>query len=188
MASKPSSRPGHRLLALLGLVVVIAASAATTTFVACAAHEAAHAAVGTALGYEVVAIQVCPANASVRWAASDLPPIDSTIEAWAGGIGAAGVLAIVYLVAFVIPRRPQASAGWWAASLTLPALAAGELVIGILEGMSQGLYGAWIARDPALWIPVIGLSVAGGGAAHLLWLPGRRWGERPTRQMNRRSV
>lgn len=160
-----------------GLLGLLAISTVATFFAGCATHELGHAIVGTALGYEVVAIEICPANASVSWAASDLAPIDASVEAWAGGILAAAVLAAVYLVVFALPRRPERSVAWWIAGLPLLPIAGVQLLMGVMEGATQGLYGEAIDRHPGIWIPLIGAMALGGAALHVvLWWPRReRW-------------
>jgi hypothetical protein len=169
--------------ALFLLVLISLISTAASVFVGCATHELGHAAVGTALGYEVEAIEICPGSASVSWAASSLAPIDTTVEAWAGGIVAAGVLAGAYIVVIGMARRASNGRVWWALGLPLPAVAAVELLLGIMEGYTQGRYGELIAGSQVIWIPVIGLAAVVGAGVHLaLWRSHRRrrrWNRKP---------
>jgi hypothetical protein len=169
--------------ALVLLVLLVLISTVASVFVGCASHELGHAAVGTALGYELEAIEICPGSASVSWAASSLAPIDTTVEAWAGGIVAAGVLAGAYIVVIGMARRASNGRVWWALGLPLPAVAAVELLLGIMEGYTQGRYGELIAGSQVIWIPVIGLAAVVGAGVHLALCRShrrrRRWNRKP---------
>jgi hypothetical protein len=170
----PARQGAARWLAAPALVLLVLISTAASVFAGCATHELGHAVVGTALGYDVEAIVICPGSASVSWAASRLAPIDTTVEAWAGGIFAAAVLAGAYVVVIAMARRAANGRVWWALGLPLPAVAAVELLLGSMEGYTQGRYGELIAGSPVIWIPVIGLAAAAGLGVHLaLWVSHR---------------
>jgi hypothetical protein len=179
----PARQGAARWLAAAALFLFVLISTVASVFVGCASHELGHAAVGTALGYELEAIEICPGSASVSWAASSLAPIDTTVEAWAGGIVAAGVLAGAYIVVIGMARRASNGRVWWALGLPLPAVAAVELLLGIMEGYTQGRYGELIAGSQVIWIPVIGLAAVVGAGVHLaLWRSHRRrrrWNRKP---------
>ena len=124
-------------------------------------------AVGTALGYEATGIVICPGPAQVMWAPSALPPIDLTVEAWAGGLVGGGVLLGAYGLA-AAARMPARSPIAWAACLALAFVGSAQIVIGILEGWYQGRYVAAINEQPALLVSFILGAALAGASLHLI--------------------
>jgi len=158
---------GLRPLALLLIGLLGLASVPAVTLVGCAAHEIGHGLAGTALGYEVELIRLCPGAAGVDWAPSPLTPIDTTVEAWAGGLFAGVLLLGVYgLLAWT--RAPLRSPPAWVVGFPLASIGAGELLFGILEGAAQGRESQLFVAQPLFMYPLVAVVLLGPCAIHLI--------------------
>ncbi len=137
----------------------------------CQIHEIGHALVGSVLGWSVEQIHLClPAGGAVEYAATPGGAWVNTVESFAGGVIAAGFLALVYLLVFSRPRTPLRGPGWWAAGFG-PALAIGpQLVVAVVEGTNPHRdYGAVLEANLALALAALTVTMAAGAAGHAWW-------------------
>ncbi len=150
----------------LAVVATAFAIGALAVIVSCNAHEIGHAAVGTALGWEVDRIILClPGGGEVRYRSSS--PRGDAIEAWSGGI--VGALALATAYTGLVARRsgPLRNPLLWAAGLGLSLPIGPQIVIAALEGTSgSDDYRETIAGAPALWGGVLALAATAGPTAH----------------------
>jgi hypothetical protein len=154
---------------LLVAVTSLLASGAITQIASCNVHELSHALVGTAVGWEVDRVFLCPGGAAVEYANTNDSWIGNA-EGYAGGFGAAAFIVGVYWLVFVRRDRPLRSPGRWAAGLGVLAGAGAQLVIGALEGTGgvRGWdYNQMIDDHLIVWLPLIGASMVAAAAAHV---------------------
>ena len=168
-----------RPVALFAAVAGFAVTAPAALVAGCNVHEIGHAVVGVSLGWEVERVNLClPGDGSVEYAR--IGTSAGNLQGYAGGLIAAMVLLIVYFVFFALPRRPLRGPGWWAAALGVALWVGPQIILGILEGVAgPGRdYTDFIRDAPALYLPLIALSILAGAAAHVwrwreVWLPRR---------------
>lgn len=126
------------------LLVVAAATigAVYVIFVAsCAVHEISHALVGTAVGWEVDQVVVCPGDAEVVYARTTTTWYANPVESFAGGLGAALFIVAVYWLVFVRRDRPLRGPVWWGAGLGVLAGTGAQIFVGVAEGIG-GIVGS----------------------------------------------
>ena len=184
MSSRRTARPAWSLadlkrpLTLLAAATAMLASLAVIQVASCNVHELSHALVGTAAGWEVDRVLLCPGGASVEYARTTDAWIGHA-EGFAGGFGAAAFIVGVYWLVFVRRNRPLRGPVWWAAGLGVLAGTGAQLVIGALEG--TGRVRGWdytqvIDDHLVVWLPVIGASMLAAAAFHVwrwraVWQP-----------------
>ncbi|QZY30344.1 hypothetical protein [Nocardioides coralli] len=159
----------RRPLVALTALVAFALTLPLAVVGSCNVHELGHAAVGTALGWEVDRVVPClPSGGEVRYLSSDAA--GDAVEGWAGGL--AGALALLVAYALVCRGgRPLRSPVAWAAGLALSVPVGVQLVIAAVEG-SAGLgedYTDTIAAHTGVFVPVLLLGALTGPTAHVWW-------------------
>lgn len=126
---------------MLALAALTGAVLLAGQLASCGVHEASHALVGSALGWEVEAVSICPGEAEVTYRSTSASATVDALESAAGGLGGALALAVAYL--FVVGRsRPLRSPWWWAVGLGLAAGIGAQLFVGAAETL-----GAVFDRD-----------------------------------------
>lgn len=166
-------RPATLVVSVLALVGAFFA----TQVVSCGVHEFSHAIVGTAGGWKVDRVVLCPGDARVVYASSTDTWINYA-ESYAGGLVAAAFVLGVYWLVFARRDRPRRGPVWWAAGIGVLVVAPPQLIIGLLEGMvSTGgrSYSEVLNANPPLWLSVIGASMLAVAALHVWhWRPAGR--------------
>jgi hypothetical protein len=161
-----------RPMTLLVAAATLLVAGACTMVASCNVHEISHALVGTAVGWEVDRVLLCPGGASVEYARTTDVWYADPLESFAGGFGAALVLIAVYRLVFIRRDRPLRGPAWWAAGLAVLAATGAQLVIGIAEGVISGIQG----RDYTHVLDdnrIVALSML--GTAMLVFAAGHVW-------------
>jgi hypothetical protein len=132
--------------------------------VACNAHEVAHAATATVLGWEVERIDLClPAGGSVVYA--HVGTWAGNLQGYAGGFGAALLLGLVYVLLFNRGARPLRGPGWWFAGLGLVLAIGPQVVNGVLEG-AVGQGEDYIEKYAGVLAPLVLIATVAGAALY----------------------
>lgn len=150
-------------------LIWFAVAAPLAQVTSCNVHEVGHAAVGTALGWEVDRLHPCsPGSGSVEYARTGAR--GRALEGVAGGLAGAAFVAAAYGALFVRAARPSRGPGWWAAGLGVSLWFVPQVLVGILEGAAsarEGDYTDLFADHPAVLVPAFALAMVAGGAAHV---------------------
>jgi hypothetical protein len=165
-----------RATGLLAAVAAFSVSVPISFNASCQVHEIGHALVGTALGWTVDRVHLClPAGGSVEYASTPGAAWVNTAESFAGGVVAAGFLALVYLLVFHRRRMPLRGPGWWAAGFG-PALWIGpQLLVGVVEGTNPDRdYTQVLDTKLPLTLTVIAMAMLVGATGHV-WLWRSLW-------------
>jgi len=175
-ATRPAWKLGDlkRPLALVVAAAAMLTSGAITIYASCSVHEISHALVGTAMGWEVDRVSLCPGDAEVIYTHTT-DTWYGRAEGFAGGFGAAVFIVAVYWLVFVRRDRPLRGPGWWAAGLGVLAGTGAQLVIGGVEGIAgvRGWdYTEMLDENRVVWLPVVGAMMLAFAGVHV-W----RWRE-----------
>ncbi len=156
--------------------------AASSTFVAlaftgfiafvasCNVHELGHVVVALPLGWEVERVHLClPGGGGVEY--SSIGHWAGNAQGYAGGLIAAGVLAVLYAWLFERRGAPLRSPRWWAAGVGVVLPVGPQLVVAFVEGTAQPgeNYTDRFADTPALMVLVVASMI--GVAGLYVW----RW-------------
>lgn len=166
-----SGRDLLRPLVLLGALSTFAFVALAAMAVSCNVHELGHAAVASALGWEVERVNFClPGGGGVEYARIGRWAYNA--QGYAGGLLGAASLLAVYVMLFERRERPLLSARWWAAGLGVVLWIGLQVLLGFLEGFADlGTdYTERFTDLPQVLIPLTVAAVAVGPAA-FIW----RW-------------
>ena len=170
-AARPAWALGDlkRPLALVVAATAMLASAAVTFVASCNVHEVSHALVGTAVGWEVDRVFLCPGGAEVIYTRTT-DTWYGRAEGFAGGFGAALFIVTSYWMVFVRRNRPLRGPRWWAAGLGVLAGTGAQLVIGGVEGIAgvRGWdYTEMLDENRLVWMTVIGAMMVVFAGAHV---------------------
>lgn len=177
------TRPAWSLRELKRPMTLLVAAATTViagyviSVASCAVHEISHALVGTALGWEVDQVILCPGDAQVVYVRTTDAWYANPLESFAGGIGAALFILAAYWLVFVRRDRPLRGPLWWSAGLGVLAGTGAQIVVGVAEGVA-GIVGSDYTQtlDDHLIISLAVLAAAmlAFGALHV-WLWRALW-------------
>jgi hypothetical protein len=156
-------------------IPVVGAALGTTALAfvfSCNVHEIAHAAVGTAFGWEVDRISLCLPDGGAVHYRSSLARGD-TVESWSGGLGGAASLISAYVGLIARKARPLRQPLLWAAGFGLLLPVGPQVLIAALEGTSGAAdYTESISDSPILWGSALVVAMSLGPVAH--WSMWRR--------------
>jgi hypothetical protein len=168
-----------RPITLLVAAAALLVAGAVTMVASCNVHEISHALVGTAVGWDVDRVLLCPGGATVEYARTTDVWYADPLESFAGGFGAALVLVAVYRLVFIRRDRPLRGPAWWAAGLVVLASTGAQLVIGIAEGVISGIqnrnYSQVLDDNLIITLSVLGTAMFVFAALHV-WRWRVLWG------------